>query len=167
MTEEKSTILSANQIFRILKRISVEIYENNLAVGEIVLVGVFDQGYRMAEYIKGELVAIDPSFKTTLVRLDIDKSNTSGDIKVDSDLSLFSGKHIVLVDDVLNTSRTLAYSLKFLLQTHVEQVETAVLINRSHASFPISATYSGYELATTLDEHIQVQLEGEIGAFLF
>ncbi len=167
MVQTKTQILTAEKIFRILKRITVHLYENNLEAESLVIVGVHDQGYKMAEYIQGELKGIDKSFSTTLVELKLDKKKPEGDITVNVDLSDLAGKTVVLVDDVLNTSRTLAYALKYLLQVPIKKLETAVLINRSHASFPISATYSGYELATALDEHIEVSLEGEIGAFLY
>ena len=165
--KEKNRILSAEKVFRIMKRMAVEIYENNLSAQEVILVGIYDQGYKIAEYIQGELKSIDVAFKVSLVQLEIDKSNPSGEIQIDNELAFFNGKSIVIVDDVLNTSRTLAYSLRFLLQTNIEKVETAVLINRSHSKFPISSTYSGYELATTLTDHIEVRLEGEIGAFIY
>ena len=167
MVESNSKILSAEKVFRILKRITVHIYENNLESGSIVLVGVHDQGYKIAEYIHGELKKMDPGFSTNLVELKIDKGNPSGDIAINVNMDDLSDQTVILVDDVLNTSRTLAYALKYLLQVPIKKIETAVLINRSHAAFPISATYSGYELATTLDEHIKVSLEGEIGAYLY
>ncbi len=165
--EPKNQILSEEKIYHILQRIAVEIYENNLSEPELVLVGVHDQGYKIAQYLLRELEKIDTDFKVTLLDLEIDKSSPSDSIRVNWDMELLQDKAVILVDDVLSTSRTLAYSLQFLLATHLRKVETAVLINRSHAQFPISATYSGYELATTLDEHIKVQTEGEVGAYLY
>ena len=165
--EPKNQILSEDKIFRILRRIAVEIYENNLTEPELMLVGVHDQGFRIARFIKQEVAKIDADFQVTLLGLHIDKTHPSDSIQVDWDTTILENKAVILVDDVLNTSRTLAYTLQFLLATHIRKVETAVLINRSHAQFPISATYSGYELATTLDEHIKVQTEGEVGAYLY
>ncbi|MEM9328823.1 MAG: phosphoribosyltransferase family protein [Bacteroidota bacterium] len=165
--EHKNQILSEDKIIRILRRIAVEIYENNLTEPQLMLVGVHDQGFKIARFIKDELHKIDQAFKVELLELHIDKSQPSDSIRVDWDTAILEGKSVILVDDVLNTSRTLAYCLQFLLATHLSKLETAVLINRSHAQFPISATYSGYELATTLDEHIKVQIEGEVGAYLY
>ena len=67
-------------------------------------------------------------------------------------------KCLILADDVLNTGKTLAYSLKSFLNRGVKKIETAVLVNRKHSLFPISATYTGYELSTTLTDHVQVVL---------
>jgi len=67
----------------------------------------------------------------------------------------------------MNTGRTLAYSLSYIRKGLVNKVETAVLVNRSHTSFPIHITYSGIELNTTLDDHIEVKLEKEVGAYLY
>ena len=43
----------------------------------------------------------------------------------------------------------------------------AVLVNRSHKRFPVLANYMGYELSTTIDEHVEVVLEEGKGVFLY
>ncbi len=63
-----------------------------------------------------------------------------------------------MVDDVLNTGRTLAYAMKLFTNVEIKKIEVAVLVNRSHTLFPIVPTYSGYELATTLTDHVEVKL---------
>ncbi|MDX5348718.1 MAG: phosphoribosyltransferase, partial [Hymenobacteraceae bacterium] len=79
-----------------------------------------------------------------------------------------SGKVIILVDDVLNTGKTLAYSLIPFLQASPKKIETATLIDRHHTLYPVSVTYTGYSLSTTLQEHVKVVLDGETeaGAYL-
>ena len=67
------------------------------------------------------------------------------------------GKTVILCDDVLNSGRTLAYSLTKLLTLKVKKVETAVLVLRTHGRFPIYANYKGYELSTTIKEHVEVR----------
>jgi pyrimidine operon attenuation protein / uracil phosphoribosyltransferase len=67
-------------------------------------------------------------------------------------------KCLILVDDVLNTGKTLAYSLKPFLEVPLKKMELAVLVNRSHKLFPVTPDYTGYELSTTLNEHIEVDL---------
>lgn len=165
--KDKTRILSANKVFRILNRMAVEIYEHNLLEEELILVGIHDQGFRMAEYIHAELRKINPEFNCKLLLLHIDKASPSDSISTDWDVKHLNDKPVVVIDDVLNTSKTLAYCLKFLLAAELRKVEIAVLVNRSHAMFPIAPSYSGYELATTLDEHIEVVIDGETGAYLY
>jgi pyrimidine operon attenuation protein/uracil phosphoribosyltransferase len=75
---------------------------------------------------------------------------------------------LVLVDDVLHTGRTLVQSLRPFLDVNVKKIETVALINRSHKLFPIHANYTGYELATTLNDHIEVVLDSEnFGVYLY
>jgi pyrimidine operon attenuation protein/uracil phosphoribosyltransferase len=69
-------------------------------------------------------------------------------------------KVVILVDDVLNSGRTLAFALQPFLQRPIKKLEVAVLVNRAHKRYPVSVDYAGYELATTLNEHIQVNLQG-------
>ena len=67
-------------------------------------------------------------------------------------------KVIVIVDDVANTGRTIFYAVKPLLETLPKKVEVAVLIDRTHKSFPIRVDYCGLSLATTLLEDIDVKI---------
>ena len=71
-----------------------------------------------------------------------------------------------MVDDVLHTGKTVAYSLKPFLNKKIKKIEVAVLVDRSHTAFPIKATYIGYELSTTLSDNIQVNLDGDKGVYL-
>ena len=49
--EEKTLILNEGQILQNLRRIAFEIYENNFKEKELIVVGVKDQGYQIAEHI--------------------------------------------------------------------------------------------------------------------
>jgi len=44
----------------------------------------------------------------------------------------------------------------------VNKVETAVLVLRTHGRFPIYANYKGYELSTTIKEHVEVRPGGGV-----
>lgn len=155
---EKSTILNKKQIHQKITRIAFEIFENNFSEKEIILAGVRDQGYDFAVLLKKELEAIT-QIDVNLVAVSLDKeAPTQSDIELDCNISDLKNKSIILIDDVSNTGRTLAYSLKPFLNIRVKKLETAVLVNRSHTKFPISIQYSGYELATTIKDHVEVQL---------
>ena len=159
MTKAGSLILDHEQIRQKIRRIAHEIYENNFKEKGLFLAGVLDKGYRLAELIAKELQQISP-IETTLIRIELDKfAPTQGEIKLDCDEKLLKNQCIIIVDDVLNTGRTIAYSLKPFLNTRIKKIETAVLVNRSHGQFPIASEYTGYELSTTINEHIEVDLQ--------
>ena len=157
--EEKSLILTDDQVRKKIKRIAFEIYENNFKEKELLLAGVDGQGHELASLLAKELKAAT-TIKVTLVEIKLDKFRPSkNEISLNCEPGYLKNKTIILVDDVLNTGRTLAYSLKPFLDTRVKRIEIAVLVNRSHTQFPISAQYTGYELATTIKDHVEVQLK--------
>jgi len=67
---------------------------------------------------------------------------------------------------VLNTGRTLIYALKPFLKMELKKIEVAVLVNRSNHLFPIQPNYTGYDLSTTLNEHVVVVLGKKSAVYL-
>ena len=168
MSSEKTLILNKVQTLQKITRIAYEIYENNPKEKEIYLAGIFDKGYQFAEILKVELEKIAP-FPISLIRIDLDKfSPQQSEIKLDTEVSKLKNKTIILIDDVLNSGRTMAYSLKPFLNVAIKRLQTAVIVDRSHKNFPISADYVGYSLSTSLKENIEVILDNEetLGVYL-
>lgn len=167
MVAEKSLILDADQVRQKIRRMAFEIYEHNFDSKALVVAGIEGYGYTLAKMLTDHLAKISP-LAVKLVKVTLDKSSPQlSEIGLDCDLKEIKKKSIVLVDDVLNTGRTFAYGMKPFLSTEVKKIETAVLVNRSHALFPIYPKYTGYELATTLKEHVEVRLEkNDTGVYL-
>ncbi|MFN8349220.1 MAG: phosphoribosyltransferase family protein [Spirosomataceae bacterium] len=163
----QKAILSPEQTHQKIKRIAFEIYERNFEETGIVLAGIAGEGYEMACLLKSFLEEIS-QLQIQLMRVDLNKDYPHlNPVQFDLDKESLNGKVIIVVDDVLNTGRTLAYSLSPFLGVMVKRVQVAVMVNRAHHSFPISADYVGYALSTTLNEHIRVKLVGEdAGVFL-
>ncbi len=80
----------------------------------------------------------------------------------------FDDKVIIVIDDVANSGRTLLYALKPFLEFHPKKIQTLVLVERSHNSFPVRPDYVGLSISTTLQEHIIVEVDKEkvLGAYL-
>lgn len=164
---KKSLILDKTQVRQKLRRMAFEILEFNLDEKVIVLAGIYDKGYEIANLLNTEMKAIS-DVELKMVRIDIDKENPSlSDISLDCAPSDLKGLCVVLVDDVLNSGRTMAYSMSVLLGAEIKKLETATLVDRSHKRFPIRANYKGFELATTIDEHVEVVLGRELGVYLY
>lgn len=163
----QKTILSSEQTLQKIKRIAFEIYEKNFEEESIVLAGITGEGYEMARLLEVFLKDIS-QLRVQLMRIDLNKDHPhTSPVQFDTDKELLTRKVIIVVDDVLNTGRTLAYSLSPFLGISLKRLQVAVMVNRAHHSFPISADYVGYALSTTLNEHIQVKLSGEeIGVYL-
>jgi pyrimidine operon attenuation protein/uracil phosphoribosyltransferase len=161
-------ILSQEKIDKILKRIAFQVIENNFQEESICLVGISGQGYQMALRLKQLIPSIKSDITVEVFELYIDKAKpVREDIHLNTELEQLRDQVVIIVDDVMNTGRTEIYALAYLLQLSLKKVETAVLVNRQHTRFPVAATYSGISLSTTLDDHIEVKLEDEVGAYLY
>lgn len=166
MVAEKTLILDKRQVQQKIKRIAVEIYEHNFNEKHIVVAGIDGQGYSLAKLLVEQVLRIAP-LEVTLVKVSLDKlTPQQSDVTLDCDIKILKKKCIILVDDVLNTGRTFAYGMKPFLDIEVKKIETAVLVNRSHTLFPIYPQYTGYELTTTLKEHVEVNLGKETAVYL-
>ncbi len=165
-TTVKDLILDSAQVNQKIKRMAYEIYENNFKERIVVLAGIEGQGYTLAKIIATEVEAVSP-LKTLVVKVSLDKlAPLQSEVSIDTELKELKKKCIILIDDVLNTGRTLAYGLKPFLNIEVKKIEIAVLVNRSHATFPLLPTYAGYELSTTLTEHVEVVLGKKSAVYL-
>jgi pyrimidine operon attenuation protein / uracil phosphoribosyltransferase len=156
---ENQLILNNSQTNQKIKRIAFEIFENNYLEQEIILAGIYDKGYLLAQFLHKALENIAPNIHFKLIKIDLDKfAPLQSEIKLNCATNDLKNKVIVLVDDVLNSGRTLAYSLKPFLNLEIRKIQIAVLVDRGHKSFPVAADYIGYSLSTTLKEHVEVAL---------
>ncbi|MCI0752034.1 MAG: phosphoribosyltransferase [Flammeovirgaceae bacterium] len=166
MEQEKNLILESVHVKKKIRRMAFEIYENNVKEKSIVMAGIDGQGYVLAKLLAKEVEQVSP-IKTLLVKVSLNKEAPQQNIiHLDCDDKEVRKKCIVLVDDVLNTGRTVAYGLKPFLDLEVKKIEVAVLVNRSHTLFPIYPNYIGYELSTTLKDHVEVVLGKEPAVYL-
>ncbi len=160
MTGNQVLVLDQSQIQQKITRIAYQILEDNLDEKEIVLAGIWDRGYKLATRLQQVLEQI-ASFKVRLLRVDLHKQSTRLEAKTDLPESEWKNKVVILVDDVLNSGKTLAYGLGVFLNTPHKKIRTVVLVDRSHKIFPIATDFVGLELATILKEHVDVVLDVE------
>lgn len=160
MAEAQVLILDKKQIEQKINRIAYQILEDNLDEKEIVLAGIWDRGYKLALRLKTVLERI-ADFKVSLLRVDLEKQNSKLVAATDLEAAEWKNKVIILVDDVLNSGKTLAYGLGVFLNTPHKKIRTVVLVDRSHKIFPIATDFVGLALATILKEHVDVVLDVE------
>ena len=168
-SESNSIILDSTAIRDKVKRMAYEIYEDFFEEKELFLLGVDSQGYFLAQLIFAELRNVHP-IKYQVGKVTINKKDP---LKNEANISLphnstLKGGCVILIDDVLNSGKTLAYAMSPLLNMGPRKLQVCVLINRDHNVFPVSPNYVGLSLGTTLEEHVEVSLEkkGKESAFL-
>lgn len=161
MLEQQNLILTKEQVLQKTTRIAYQIYENNFQEKDIVFAGIWQSGYLFAQMLEKAFTQITNK-PPKIVKVNLNKTTpTQGEVSLDCPAEELANKTVILIDDVLNTGRTLAYSLKPFFNVRVEKLQIAVLVDRSHKSFPVAADYVGYELSTTLKEHVTAELSDE------
>jgi pyrimidine operon attenuation protein/uracil phosphoribosyltransferase len=166
MTQESSPlILDHDAIMRKLRRMAYEIFERNAKEERIILAGIFERGHVVARLLAGILREIAP-FELRIIHLMLDRDNPVA-VSVSEEVD-FTGKVVIVVDDVANSGRTMLYALKPILDYLPRKIQTAVLVDRMHKSFPVVIDYTGHSLSTTLKDNILVKIEGDriLGAYL-
>jgi pyrimidine operon attenuation protein/uracil phosphoribosyltransferase len=165
MSTEKKYVLSKEAAEKKLRRMALEIIENNLDEKEIILAGIRENGNVLAENIR-DYLAEGSSLKTQLMSLTLDKKEPR-EVLISKTLD-FNDKVIVIIDDVSNSGRTLLYAVKPFLEFQPKKIQTLVLVERRHNHFPVRPDYVGLSIATTLQEHIYVEVRDDkvMGAYL-
>lgn len=154
-------LLNKTQTLQKIRRIAYQVYEQNFEESSIIIAGINGEGYHFAELLVKELKQIS-EIEVHIARVSFDKQATQQpEINIESNVDTFRNKNIVLCDDVLNTGKTLAFSLRPFLSIPIKKLQVAVIVDRNHPNFPMAADYVGYSLSTTLNEHIQVVLSDE------
>jgi pyrimidine operon attenuation protein / uracil phosphoribosyltransferase len=165
MKENRILILNKERISFKLRRMAYEIWERNSDEKEIIVIGIDGSGKIVAANLVEILKEISP-LKIRFITVTINKKSPL-DFVFDIDENL-SGKTIVLVDDVANSGKTLMYCLHGILSYDLKKVMVAVLVDRKHKSFPIATDIVGHTIATTLQNHIEVETKGKkvVGVYL-
>ncbi|MCL6524982.1 MAG: phosphoribosyltransferase [Thermoflavifilum sp.] len=151
-------VLTRDMIERKLKRMAYEIAEHNENVSQIILAGIADRGTVVARRIQVLLKQILPG-EVQLTEIHINKSHPL-DCSWEPQVP-YERQVVIVVDDVANTGRTLFFAMKPFMEAIPASIQTLVLVDRQHKLFPIHIDYTGYSLATTLQEQIFVQTEGD------
>jgi pyrimidine operon attenuation protein/uracil phosphoribosyltransferase len=160
MSNSKTLILNARQIQQRIDRIAYQIFENNYREKELVIAGIAKNGYVLAERLAEKLQEISP-IKVKLAEITVNKKDPlAGKVKVSLPEKELKDKVVIVVDDVLESARTMMYGIDPFLKYSVKRLTTVVLVDRDHHSYPIKADFVGISLATTMQEHISVELNG-------
>ena len=159
-------VLNETQIEQKIKRIAYEILENNFEAETLFLFGIKGNGMILAEELSKILKDISDQ-KIISGEITINKQNPlDQEITSSIDLTQIKNQTVVLIDDVINSGKTMQYALIKLLEYPTKRIKTVALVDRKHRRYPIRCDYVGLTLSTTLQDRIEVNLEGVKEAYL-
>ena len=167
---ESHRVLDPDAVKRAIKRIAQQIVESNGGAGDLVIVGLHTQGVfisqRLASAI-GEFENVDVPLGTmdiTLYRDDVGMRALGPALPVRGGTDIpfdITEKTVVLVDDVLNTGRSIRAALDQLMDLgRPEKIQLVGLVDRGGRELPIRPDFVGREVTIAGDENICVRLEG-------
>lgn len=162
-------ILNNKKINQIISRIAYQVYENFINEDEVVVVGIKEKGFKVAQKLVEEMQKLKKESSSILLASAIinKQKPTEGNILFSLNKDDFKGKTVVLVDDVLNSGKTMLHVIADLTRFDCKIIRTVVLVDRKHRLYPVRADFVGLSLSTTLEEHIEVEFENqEMNAFL-
>lgn len=156
MYQTKTTLLNSRQVQQRIDRLAYQVFEDNFERDEVIVAGIANSGFVMAERLCAALAKIC-QLRIRLIRLEVDKETpTRITLTPAVDRGELSGKVIIVVDDVLNSGKTLIYSLRPFLEADTAKIRTVLLVDRDHKRFPVETDFVGITLSTTLQDHIRV-----------
>ena len=166
MKKIKACLQDKNDLKRTLMRISHEIIENNPDLNQVAIVGIRTRGEIIAQRVADSInkiadIEIDNgTLDVTFYRDDFRSSFGSpqvgpSDIKFD-----VSDKHIILIDDVLYTGRTIRAAMDEIFSYgRPASIQLGVLVDRGHRELPIKTDFVGKNYPTSINEHIHVHVK--------
>lgn len=160
--DKSSSLLDAQQMKRVIRRMAGEIVDHNGGPADLLLVGIRTRGVPLAQRLataiaKAEDLQVPQGvLDITLYRDDLSTIAPQPVVR-ESHLPQIEGKTVVLCDDVLFTGRTVRAALDALLDYgRPRAVRLAVLVDRGHRELPVQADVVGRRVQTQAGDRVEV-----------
>lgn len=175
----KARLMNEADLDRTLNRMARQIVEHldpSADLSALGLIGLQSRGIVLAARLREKIMQVEGIqlplgvLDTTLYRDDYRMRSSQPAVRVTDVPFDVSNRHVVLVDDVLYTGRTLRAALDALLDLgRPSSIRFLVLIDRGHREVPVCADLVGRNVPTTQGEAVRVRLnehDGEDGVWL-
>ena len=151
----KNIILDYQDVENKIKRISLEILEDNIYQKNLFLFGVSKNGKIIAKKI---ITLIKKYSKIDLELIGVEiVLNSKNVLKFDKDF-IVNNRSVIIVSDVSQSAKTLQLIISSLMSQDPFKIKTAVMVNRDHSLFPVKINFSGLNLSTSVNEHVDVSV---------
>lgn len=165
MTDSVIEILSAEEIRRTVTRLASQIIEKAGDLSNVALLGLYTRGVPLAHNMAKQIELLENiqvpvgALDITFYRDDLDKIGMRTPSKTDISFDL-NGRHLVLVDDVVFSGRTIRAALNAVNDYgRPDLIRLAVLVDRGHRQLPVQPDFTGKKLPTAKDEKVKVYLQ--------
>ena len=156
-----NNILNHKEIQQKITRLGHQVLENCFEEPVIYIGGICGNGLKLAKQLKA-IMASNSDQEIHVFEITVNKDEPwSEPITLSIDEKLLKNAYIILVDDVLNSGKTMQYALMKFLERATKSIKTVALVDRTHRRYPIKADFVGLSLSTTLKERVEVDLDGE------
>ena len=159
-------ILDDTAIGRALMRIAHEIVERT-DLPRLYLVAIPNGGVPLARRLAANLAQIADLevplgiLDTTLYRDDLSSTGQRPRLRPTEMPSSVDGRAVILVEDVVNTGRTIRAAMDALMDFgRPGVVQVVALVDRGHRELPIKIDYVGKNIPTTADEKVVLRGDG-------
>ena len=151
----KNIILDYQDVENKIKRISLEILEDNIDQKKLILFGVSKNGKIIAKKIIA-LIKKYSKIDLELIGVEI-VLNSKNVLKFDKSFRV-NNSSVIIVSDVSQSAKTLQLIISSLMSQDPFKIKTAVMVNRDHSLFPVKINFSGLNLSTSVNEHVDVSV---------
>lgn len=160
-------VLNQHQIDQKITRLAHEILESTYGTNEIFIGGIIGNGEIFGKQITA-LLKKNSAQNFEFFKIALDKEHPlDHPVTCSIDVEAFKNKTIIIVDDVINSGKTMQYAVVKILEQSIKSVKTAALVDRMHRRYPIKCDFVGMTLTTTLGERVEViEKEGLLEAYL-
>ncbi len=164
-------LMNKGDMERTLERLAYQVMEKHEDLDKVILVGIVRRGVNLSNRLakileeKSGKRIVQGTLDISLYRDDWTSLTAIPELTASDIPVSIEGKHVILIDDVLYTGRTVRAALEA-LQDYGRScsIELLVLVDRGHRELPIFAAYVGKQVNTARSEQIDVLLEELDGA---
>ena len=150
------TILNQQQIQQKITRLGHQLIEAAFGQEVIYLGGIVGNGFQLAQLLAA-VIAENSTLNVVCFEIHLNKDEPwNAPIAFSIDQKDLKNSYIVLIDDVVNSGKTMQYALLKFLEQATKAIKTVALIDRQHRRYPIKTDFAGLSLSTTLKNHVEV-----------
>ncbi len=145
-------VLDNDKILRICNRLACQIVEETDVSKKIILIGIKEKGFEIAKLIQKKIKFFSNK-KVKLCSIKIEKKNNN---KIKFEHKFSNDYLIFIIDDVLNTGKTLFKCVNYFFNAGYVNIKTIVLIDRDHKKYPVNVDIKGVSLSTNFEDTVKI-----------